>query len=86
MTKKKKRKSNRNEQALVARQRVHHPWPSFLDYDSDDDFYDWYSGEVVPSPEFIFTQEMKLIDKRAEEMIDEGYAGLSGLMFANRSG
>jgi hypothetical protein len=55
---------NRAEQGLRARQRVHQPWPSFLDYENDDDFYDWYTGEIIPSPEEIIWAEVELIEKR----------------------
>lgn len=74
--------SNRKKQAYRARQRIHKPWPSFLDYNNDDDFFEWYSGEVMPSPERITAEELGLIDKRAEEMIDAEDVQL----FTDRSG
>lgn len=49
---------------------MHKPWPSFLDYNNDDDFFEWYSGERMPSPERIWVEELGIIDKRAEEMVD----------------
>lgn len=58
------RSNKRNEAGLVARQRVHQPWPSHLDYESDDDFYDWYTGEYLPTEEEIFLKCIEILDAK----------------------
>lgn len=62
--KKKAKRNSRSEAGLIARQRVHLPWPSHLNYESDDDFYDWYSGEHLPTPDEILWGCIEILDNK----------------------
>jgi hypothetical protein len=82
------RKAQEQKRALAAAKRIHQPWPSYLDYENDEDFWDWYTGQHLPSPEEIFLLEMKLIDRRIEQHKEyerDGLEELSRIMFKNRS-
>jgi hypothetical protein len=50
---------------------MHQPWPYFLDYENDDDFYDWYTGEVMPSPEEIIWKEIEIVEIRHPVNLEE---------------
>jgi hypothetical protein len=53
-----------SDKRAVAVTRKFLPWPSFLSYEDDDDFYSWYTGESMPSPEEITSREMEVIEMR----------------------
>lgn len=54
----------RNEAGLVARQRVHLPWPNHLDYENDNDFYEWYTGEYLPTQDEILWACIEILDSK----------------------
>lgn len=58
--------SDFQERRALAIQRKFQPWPSFLCYEDDDDFFAWYSGECVPSPDEIILREIEIIEARPE--------------------
>lgn len=47
------------------------PWPSFLNYEDDEDFFSWYTGESMPSPEEIAARELEVIEMRLSSQATE---------------
>ncbi len=58
--------SKRTGHGRRAANRMYQPWPTFLNYENDDDFYDWYTGEYIPSPEQIYIGELEIIEMRSQ--------------------
>lgn len=58
--------SDNMDRRSIAVQRKFLPWPSFLSYEDDDDFFAWYSGEHLPSPDEVVLLEMEIIEARTE--------------------
>lgn len=73
-----------SDKRAIAVTRKFLPWPSFLNYENDDDFFSWYSGESVPSPEEIAARELEVIEMRLSQQANVEDNNISCIRLVSR--